>query len=191
MVLLEAGSSSALHKAVRRGLLNMHVCVCMCVYTFKSVYMCMYVCIHERVCLCMCAHLHMCGSVCMCICLCVPVCAHLRVCVHIPVCMWMWMCNMHVCMHVCVSLGVLLVLLLWQNTERNNWGRVYFGSHFPNVVHHVQESRWQAFEAAGHIVSVQSEEAERGKCSCMAHFLLFIQPKTWCCPYSGWSSHCY
>ena len=75
---------------VHKGMLRMHICMCMYMYVYVCVCMCMYVYVCVYMCMyvyvCMCMYVYVCVCMCMCMYVCVCMCMYVYVCV--CVCMY-------------------------------------------------------------------------------------------------------
>jgi len=78
----------------KTGLFHVSVRVCMCVWLYVSVHLCMYVCIcmYVRKCVCVCVSVCMHARECVCLCVYMSVCMDVQKCVCLCVCMYMYGC---------------------------------------------------------------------------------------------------
>ena len=90
------------------------MCVCVCMYMFVRMYMCVYVCMY--MCVCVCMYVRVCVCVCMyvyvyvCMCVCMYVCMH--VCMYVYVCMYV-RTRVCVCMYVCMCVYVYIYIYIY------------------------------------------------------------------------------
>ena len=98
---------SILHVYIYTHVIDIHVCMYVCMYL--SIYVCMYVCIYVSMYLCIDVSMYLCMHVCMYACMhvCMYACMHVCMYACMHVCMYacmhvcMYAC-MHVCMHACM-----------------------------------------------------------------------------------------